>query len=544
MEFNKGQKKIINSKPNGHMLIKGIEGAGKTTAFVNKIPSLLNHYCIAKDDKILVVTHNEEISKNISFIYENIEEEKYHQNSFFDTDNKGKLEIKTINSLISYYFNLYISENNKKITLALQKECRKAIEKAIKTVSKKYEKKKFDILNLDFAEFIQDEVKWIKACNYVNLEEYQNANRSGRTSKLAKDYKAKVLRKNSKQRQAIFEILIEYNKNLKKINKIDSEDMILLALKGVKTNNAKGYSHVFIDDSQLYTKVQLEFLKALYNEKTYSSITFIVDNIQNNNPYAWLIKGRSFVSLGYDMKGKSISLNKPIVKAAVEEVQKLSEREIEITKKSQKLSANEILINMADLMNDDVNKNKLKSNENSQKEKLIESDFTLDYIEYVDLKKNVSHKFIKDPDSNDEIYIEYDGTEEKVDEVVNIPLFNEIAAGSPILINESIEDKYSLPKEWIRSPKDVFMLKVKGDSMINKNINDGDYVVISKQNVPNVKDVVAVDIEGEATLKTYQIVDGKITLTPANDKYEPIIIEDQQFCFLGVAIGLVKNSLN
>ena len=109
-------------------------------------------------------------------------------------------------------------------------------------------------------------------------------------------------------------------------------------------------------------------------------------------------------------------------------------------------------------------------------------------------------------------------------------------------MNDAIEDNYYLPKEWIRKTKDVFMLKVKGDSMINKNIYDGDYVVISKQNIPSVRDIVAVDIEGEATLKTYKTIDGKIILMPENNKYEPIIIEDQQFSFLGVAIGLIKNS--
>ncbi len=86
------------------------------------------------------------------------------------------------------------------------------------------------------------------------------------------------------------------------------------------------------------------------------------------------------------------------------------------------------------------------------------------------------------------------------------------------------------------------MLKVKGDSMINKNIYDGDYVVISKQNMPRIKDIVAVDIEGEATLKTYKVIDGKIALIPENDNYQPIIIENQQFNVLGVAIGLIKNS--
>ena len=78
--------------------------------------------------------------------------------------------------------------------------------------------------------------------------------------------------------------------------------------------------------------------------------------------------------------------------------------------------------------------------------------------------------------------------------------------------------------------------------MINKNIYDGDYVVISKQGMPSINDIVAVDIEGEATLKTYKKINKQIVLMPENEMYEPIFITDQQFSFLGVAIGLVKNS--
>lgn len=82
MEFNRGQRKIINGKPNGHLLIKGISGTGKTTAFVNKIPVLLNKYCISKDDRVLITTSSEEDLKKIGFIYENIEQEQYQQSSF------------------------------------------------------------------------------------------------------------------------------------------------------------------------------------------------------------------------------------------------------------------------------------------------------------------------------------------------------------------------------------------------------------------------------------------------------------------------------
>jgi len=335
-----------------------------------------------------------------------------------------------------------------------------------------------------------------------------------RPSRVSKSLTApKSLRKNSKQRQAIHEVLIEYNNNLKKINKIDNQDMELLALNEALKKPSKKYTHICIDNCQELTKVQLELLKAVYNEKNYSSITFIFNTKANDNIYGYLTKGRSFAALGYDMKGKSVSLGTIYIEEIV------CEPEI-----------NEIV----ELQTDKEAESKAAKSNNST--------MNANIIEYIDLKRNISHRFFKDSGAEDEIYIEYDGAEEKAENIVTIPVFNEIAAGSPILMNDSVEDNYSLPKEWVRNTKDVFMLKVKGDSMINKNIYDGDYVVISKQNMPSIRDIVAVDIEGEATLKTYKIIDGKIALIPENEHYEPIIIEDQQFSFLGVAIGLIKNS--
>ncbi|WP_291703947.1 UvrD-helicase domain-containing protein [Clostridium sp.] len=210
------------------------------------------------------------------------------------------------------------------------KECENELKEAIVNICKKYEKKKLKILNLEYTQFIQEEIKWIKACNYIKLEEYQEANRIGRINKTSNDI-SKILRKNSKQRQAIYDILIEYNNNLKKINKIDTQDMELLALEQAMKNPNSNYTHIFIDNSQYLTKVQLEFLKALYNEKSYSSITFIVNNIENINPNAWITKGRSFSSLGYDMKGKCITLNELYNEVQVKEIEESKDKKDNLT---------------------------------------------------------------------------------------------------------------------------------------------------------------------------------------------------------------------
>lgn len=512
MEFTKEQKRIISSRPNGHALIKGSKGTGKTTAAVNKMLSLLNSYCNSKDDRILMVAYNEEASNNALSIYKNITEGKYFQSSFFDEDNIRKPEINTITNLTSYYFNKYKNRKNNIIGIASDVECENELKKAINTLAHKY--KKLKIINTKNIDFIKDEIAWIKACNYLNLEEYQISNRGKRYNNSS--YKS--LRKNSKQRQAIYEILLEYNENLNKLNKIDIQDMNLLALKEASKNENKKYTHILIDDSQNLTKVQLEFLKALYNKKSYSSITFILESTASSCKEAWLsnTKGRTFASLNYDMRGKSIYLKVNHAK------------EVQMYSKDEKIEEDLITLSSRNTENRDI---------------LNDNSFALETVQYIDLKRNISHMFIKDTAAIGEIYIQDGSVEEKVEDVIEIPVFNEIAAGSPILMNDCMEDNYYLPKDWIRKSKDVFMLKIKGDSMVKKNINDGDYVVVNKQSTANIGDIVAVDIDGEATLKTLKIKYGKIALTPENDLYEPIIIEDQQFYILGVAIGVIKNQI-
>jgi len=166
---------------------------------------------------------------------------------------------------------------------------------------------------------------------------------------------------------------------------------------------------------------------------------------------------------------------------------------------------------------------------------------TLKEVEYINLKWNTSHKFIKDTTAKSDIYIKENGREIRINDIKEIPVYNEIAAGTPILINDLLEEKFCLPNEWVGSSDDLFMLKIKGESMINKNINDGDYVLINKQRSADIGDIVAVDIDGNATLKTYKTLGGKILLMPENNEYEPIILEENQFSIIGVAVGLIKN---
>ena len=178
---------------------------------------------------------------------------------------------------------------------------------AIIKVKEKYEDVK--ALNIKNLIFIKEEICWIKACNYMNIEEYQSVDRLGRTVHNNGDGPQK-LRKNSKVREALFEVMIRYNENLRRDNIVDFQDIALMALEEVKNRAEKKYTHIIVDETQDLTKVQLEFIQQLYMDKNYSSMLFVADNAQSIYPQAWMVKGRSFSSIGLDMKGKSTSLSK------------------------------------------------------------------------------------------------------------------------------------------------------------------------------------------------------------------------------------------
>jgi repressor LexA len=106
-------------------------------------------------------------------------------------------------------------------------------------------------------------------------------------------------------------------------------------------------------------------------------------------------------------------------------------------------------------------------------------------------------------------------------DAINIPLLGRIAAGSPILAEENIEEYLSFPKTMFKSG-DYFALHVKGDSMIEGGINDGDIAIIKKQNTANSGDIVAALLTDEATLKRLKISGSKAQLMPENAAYQPI----------------------
>ena len=131
-----------------------------------------------------------------------------------------------------------------------------------------------------------------------------------------------------------------------------------------------------------------------------------------------------------------------------------------------------------------------------------------------------------------------DGEAAPQDKTRLIPLVGRIAAGNPILAEQEVEEVLPLP-ESIVGKGDLFLLQVKGDSMIDAAICDGDYVVIRAQKSAEKGEIVAAMIDGEATVKTWSKKDGHFWLLPANDNYAPIPADNAEI--LGKVTAVLRS---
>ena len=123
---------------------------------------------------------------------------------------------------------------------------------------------------------------------------------------------------------------------------------------------------------------------------------------------------------------------------------------------------------------------------------------------------------------------------------ISLPILGTIAAGQPILAEENLVDNIVVAEDLFAGTN-MFVLQVKGESMINAGIFDGDYVVISKQKVANNGEIVACLIENEATVKRIYKENGYFRLQPENDGMRPIFTE--QLEILGKVVGLIRNKI-
>lgn len=147
-------------------------------------------------------------------------------------------------------------------------------------------------------------------------------------------------------------------------------------------------------------------------------------------------------------------------------------------------------------------------------------------------------------------YIRRDPTKPRAIEILNsdihtysdtikLPIIGKVTAGKPILAVQNIDEYYTIPTDLVKGyESESFILKVRGESMINAGILDGDYIVVRKQSAADNGDIVVVLIDDEATVKRFFKEKDHIRLQPENPTMEPIIVNDA--LILGKVIGVIR----
>ncbi len=126
-------------------------------------------------------------------------------------------------------------------------------------------------------------------------------------------------------------------------------------------------------------------------------------------------------------------------------------------------------------------------------------------------------------------------------QVIMLPLLGEIAAGAPILAEEYIEDMIPVPIQMVRTIRNAYVLRVRGDSMTGEGINPRDLVIIKPQETANHGELVAVLVDTEATVKRIHFAGPELKLIASNPAYDPIIVPADEARILGRVIGLLRD---
>ena len=122
----------------------------------------------------------------------------------------------------------------------------------------------------------------------------------------------------------------------------------------------------------------------------------------------------------------------------------------------------------------------------------------------------------------------------------HVPLVGDVAAGTGVLAQENIEELYPLPEDFTGTGT-LFMLRVTGDSMIDVGIHEGDYVVVRQQPDAQTGDIVVAGIpDDEATVKTFSTKDGRVVLTPANERLSPMVFDPTEVTVFGKVVTVLR----
>jgi repressor LexA len=150
---------------------------------------------------------------------------------------------------------------------------------------------------------------------------------------------------------------------------------------------------------------------------------------------------------------------------------------------------------------------------------------------------------VRDPTKPRAIQVRYDPTSKAAMAAAparNVPLIGDVAAGTGVLAEQNVEELLPLP-ELFTGAGSTFMLQVRGDSMVDRGILHGDYVVVRSQPDAEVGDIVVAGIpDGEATVKTFGRRRGKVVLSPANDAYEPIELSPSEVTVFGKVVSVLR----
>ncbi|OON98538.1 MAG: hypothetical protein ATN35_00975 [Epulopiscium sp. Nele67-Bin004] len=287
MALNLEQQKIVESPLSGHAVIRGIAGSGKTTVGVERVKLLAEQ---SPKGKILFVTYNKSLSNYIEQMI----------NMTIPTA-KSVVDIKNIDSISYGYFKAGHPE------LKTLWNDTPSFNEALQIAQSKYPNCRY--LHQNYHKFLLDEIKWIKGCGYNTLEQYQDVERIGRMSGDG-GYR---LTRNSEAREAIYFLKDTIGEILSQKNSVDGIDTNILALQYMNNNNNKifKYEHIIIDEAQDLTKVQFDIISRLSNNSKTCSVWLIMDVAQSIYPQAWLVKNRTYRSIGYDIgANRSYKLNK------------------------------------------------------------------------------------------------------------------------------------------------------------------------------------------------------------------------------------------
>jgi len=156
---------------------------------------------------------------------------------------------------------------------------------------------------------------------------------------------------------------------------------------------------------------------------------------------------------------------------------------------------------------------------------------------YLNIESNASRgiSFLKNEETLGKSFSERGGIFNK------IPVIGRVAAGSPIMAIENLEGSIVIDPSFTKKAEDCFALKIKGDSMINAGIFEGDLVIVSPKKEASNGEIVVAMLEDEATVKTFEKKNNKVRLIPENDNYQAIDVTGRKdFTLIGKVVGVVR----